>query len=255
MALHGTRGHTAVRDRQQALSELDAEQLRQVSQRLLAELRHQRALNETLAYECALLKRLKFAAKSERHSAEQRNLLEEELARDLAAVEHEIEQLRPTQPVTDKQQPKRTPLPANLPRHEIRHEPTSTTCQCGCQLKRIGEDVAEKLDYVPGVFTVERHIRGKWACASARLTQAPVAARHRQRHPDSGLLAQVLVVSTPITSPCTARRTSLVAPIWRSRSTWRNGWYLRRAFAAAGRCLKTEILRHRVLHGDERRWP
>ena len=113
---------------EQALSELDAEQLRQVSQRLLAELRHQRALNEKLAYECALLKRLKFAAKSERHSAEQRNLLEEELDSDLAAVEHEIEQLRPTQPVTDKQQPKRTPLPANLPRHEIRHEPTSTTC-------------------------------------------------------------------------------------------------------------------------------
>jgi transposase len=105
---------------EQALSELDAEQLRQVSQRLLAELRHQRALNEKLAYECALLKRLKFAAKSERHSAEQRNLLEEELDSDLAAVEHEIEQLRPTQPVTDKQQPKRTPLPANLPRHEIR---------------------------------------------------------------------------------------------------------------------------------------
>ncbi|WP_206610764.1 hypothetical protein [Hydrogenophaga sp. NH-16] len=57
---------------EQALGELDAEQLREVSQRLLAELRHQRALNEKLAYECALLKRLKFAAKSERHSAEQR---------------------------------------------------------------------------------------------------------------------------------------------------------------------------------------
>ena len=54
---------------EQALSELGAEQLREVSQHLLAELRHQRALNEKLAYECALLKRLKFAAKSERHSA------------------------------------------------------------------------------------------------------------------------------------------------------------------------------------------
>ena len=26
---------------------------------------------------------------------------------------------------------------------------------CGCQLQRIGEDVSEKLDYTPGVFTVE----------------------------------------------------------------------------------------------------
>lgn len=126
---------------EQALNELDAEQLREVTQRLLTELRHQRALNEKLAYECALLRRLKFAAKSERHSAEQRNLLEEELDSDLAAVGHEIGQLRPTQPVTDKQQPKRTPLPSHLPRREIRHEPTSTKCPCGCQLKRIGECV------------------------------------------------------------------------------------------------------------------
>ena len=80
----------------------------------------------------------------------------------------EIEQATP--PVAgrqDKQVPKRAPLPANLPQREIRHEPESTTCQtpgCGCQMKRIGEDVTEKLDYVPGVFTVERDIRGKWAC-------------------------------------------------------------------------------------------
>jgi transposase len=38
-------------------------------------------------------------------------------------------------------------------------------CECGCLLKRIGEDVSEKLDYTPGAFVVERHIRGKWACA------------------------------------------------------------------------------------------
>jgi transposase len=180
---------------EQALGELDAEQLREVTQRLLTELRHQRALNEKLAYECALLKRLKFAAQSERHSADQRNLLEEEFDSDLAAVEHEIEQLRPVKPASEKQQPKRTPLPANLPRREIRHEPTSATCQCGCQLKRIGEDVAEKLDYVPGVFIVERHVRGKWACAKCQtLTQAPVAAHVIDKGiPTAGLLAQVLV--------------------------------------------------------------
>jgi hypothetical protein len=35
-------------------------------------------------------------------------------------------------------------------RTEIHHEPESTTCTCGCQMKRIGEDVAEKLDYTTG---------------------------------------------------------------------------------------------------------
>jgi transposase len=43
-------------------------------------------------------------------------------------------------------------------------------------MKRIGEDIAEKLDFGPACPTVERHIRGKWACAKCeRLVQAPVA--------------------------------------------------------------------------------
>ena len=62
-------------------------------------------------------------------------------------------------------------------------------------MKRIGEDVAEKLDYQPGVFTVERHVRGKWVCACCeKLVQAPVAAHIIDKGiPTTGLLAQVLV--------------------------------------------------------------
>src|SRR3990167_1928534 len=181
---------------EQALTNLSAEQPREMASRLLHELRHQRALNEKLTYENALLKRMKFAASSERHSAEQRSLLEDEIDADLAAVAQEIEQLSPQSTAAqDKKQPKRQPLPANLPRREIHHEPASTTCQCGCQMKRIGEDVAEKLDYVPGVFTVERHIRGKWACAKCEtLTQVPVDPHIIDKGiPTTGLLAQVLV--------------------------------------------------------------
>ncbi|HCL2666805.1 TPA: hypothetical protein N1914_005764 [Pseudomonas aeruginosa 0C2E] len=57
--------------------------------------------------------------------------------------------------------PKRTALPADLPRVDCHHEPENTRCACGCALKSI----SEKLDYTPGVFTVECHIRGKWTCA------------------------------------------------------------------------------------------
>jgi transposase len=240
---------------EQTLSELDAEQLRQVSQRLLLALRHQRALNEKLTYECALLKRLKFAAKSERHSLDQRSLLEEELDSDLAAVEREIEPLRPTPAASEKQQPKRAPLPANLPRREIRHEPASTTCQCGCQLKRIGEDVAEKLDYVPGVFTVERHVRGKWACAQCQsIAQAPVAAHVIDKGiPTAGLLAQVLVAKYADHQPL-YRQENIFARAGLSipRSTlaqWVGTCGVR--LQALVDALKTEVLGHRVLHGDE----
>lgn len=55
--------------------------------------------------------------------------------------------------------------------------------------------MAEKLDYQPGVFSVERHLRGKWACAQCEtLVQAPVAAHVIDKGiPTTGLLAQVLV--------------------------------------------------------------
>lgn len=86
-------------------------------------------------------------------------------------------------------------LPAELPCIDIHHEPAFTTCRCGSGLKRIGEDVSEKLDYLPGVFTVERHIRGKWVCEHCEtLTQAPVPAQVIDNGiPTAGLLAQVLV--------------------------------------------------------------
>jgi transposase len=62
-------------------------------------------------------------------------------------------------------------------------------------LKRIGEDVAEKLDYTPGVFSVERHIRGKWVCVKCEtLIQAPVPAHVIDKGiPTAGLVAQVVV--------------------------------------------------------------
>jgi len=82
---------------------------------------------------------------------------------DIAAVEEELthlaEPISTTKPT--KKQPKRTPLPENLPRTVVEHEPGNSHCSCGCQLKRIGEDVREKLDYIPSVFTVEHHVRGK----------------------------------------------------------------------------------------------
>jgi transposase len=179
------------------LDALDETQLRQTVQRLQVELHHKSALVDKLTHENAVLKRLKFAAKSEAFTAEQKSLLEETLDMDLAAVAAEIEaaQQPATQPSDEKKQPKREKLPAHLPRREIRHEPADTTCGCGQAMKRIGEDVAEKLDYQPGVFTVERHVRGKWVCACCeKLVQAPVPAHVIDKGiPTTGLLAQVLV--------------------------------------------------------------
>src|SRR5690606_36533151 len=118
-----------------------------------------------LTHEIAGLRRYQFGKKGERLSGEQGSLLDETVAADIAAIELELEQLRAAPSISQpKQQPKRAPLPPELPRIEHGHEPDSTICTCGCQLQRIGQDVAANLDYVPGIFSVGPHIRRKWAC-------------------------------------------------------------------------------------------
>src|SRR6185437_7342448 len=110
---------------------------------------------------------------SEVLDAVQRSLLDESIDADLQAISLELEALQDKPPSAPKAQPRRVALPACFPRREIRHEPEQTQCACGCSLERIGEDVSEKLDYTPGVFEVERHIRGKWVCRRCeRLIQA-----------------------------------------------------------------------------------
>lgn len=122
-------------------------------------------------------------------------------------------------------------------------------------MQRIGEDVAEKLDYVPGVFTVERHIRGKWACVQCEtITQTPVQAHVIDKGiPTTGLLAQVLVA-----------KYADHLPLYRQEGIYaRAGLAIPRSTLAqwVGTCgvrlqplvdaLKAEILSHRVLHADE----
>lgn len=115
---------------------------------------------------------------------------------DIAAIETELDDLvMPDAPPATKKAPKRSPLPPELSRFEIRHVPESENCACDCQLRRIGEDISEKLDYTPGMFHVERHIRGKWICDQCEtLTQAPVPAQIIDKGiATAGLLAQVLI--------------------------------------------------------------
>ena len=245
------------------LNHLDAQQLREMVHSLIANVTRQSAeivfkqtMIDQLTHEMAVLKRLKFAARSESFNTEQGSLLEETIDADLEALAREIEQQRPTAPATsEKQAPKRQPLPANLPRREIRHEPKSTTCSCGCALERIGEDVAEKLDYVPGVFTVERHVRGKWVCARCEtLVQAPVAPHVIDKGiPTAGLLAQVLVA-----------KYADHLPLYRQEGIFgRAGLTIPRSTLAqwVGACgvqlqplvdaLKAEMLTRPILHADE----
>jgi len=242
------------------LDELADDKVREFAAQLLVELRHKQATIEKLTHEMAVLKRLKYASsKSEGFSGEQKSLLAEAIDEDLEALGRELEREQPATgaaaPEPNKQQPKRQVLPAHLPRREICHEPPTTVCGCGCALKRIGEDIAEKLDYTPGVFTVERHIRGKWVCAHCqRLVQAPLPAHIIDKGlPTSGLLAQVLVAKYADHQPLYRQEGIFArAGLALSRSTlaqWVGacGVQLQPLVAA----LQAELLSRPVLHADE----
>lgn len=227
---------------------------RALVQRLLSELKHKQALLDKLTYEMALLKRLKFAAKSEALSADQSTLFADALEEDLQAVHEEAEQMQCAPERAPRQQAKRQRLPAQLPRQQFEHEPEATEC-CGQAMRRMGEDVAEKLDYQPGVFTVHRHVRGKWVCACCQtLKQAPVAPHIIDKGiATAGLLAHVLVAKYADHLPLYRQETIYAragAPIPRSTlAQWVGscGVQLQPLVDA----LRQEVLEHSVIHADE----
>jgi len=245
------------------LAAMDAQQLREFAAGLIEriarkdhELRHKDLKIEQLTHEMAVLKRWKFAARSEQWHGAQGSLLEETIEADLEAIAVELAALRPGEHApAAKDQPKRRPLPAHLPRVEVHHEPEHTTCTCGAALERIGEEVSEKLDYTPGVFHVERHVRGKWACTNCQvLTQAPVPPQVIDKGlPTAGLLAQVLVA-----------KYADHQPLYRQEAIFeRAGFAIPRSTLAqwVGACgvqlqplvdaLRSALLERSVLHVDE----
>ena len=248
-----------VTSRDQAISERD-QQIAGLDQTLSSkdrEILYRQAKIDQLTHEMAVLKRWKFGRSREQLDAAQASLLDETIDADIAAIEQELQDLAPpSSPAKEpRQQPKRAALPPELPRVDLHHEPDSTTCTCGCQLKRIGEDISEKLDYTPGVLTVQRHVRGKWACSECQtLTQAPVPAQIIDKGlPTSGLLAQVLVA-----------KYSDHLPLYRQETIFgRSGCSIARSTLAqwVGVCgvqlqplvdaLKAAMLQSVVLHADE----
>jgi transposase len=96
----------------------------------------------------------------------------------------------------------RKPLPADLPRIDIIHDLSDDQklCGCGAELTCFGQEVSEKLDYIPARLRVERHIRYKYACKSCEglYDQGPtvkIAPLPEQlipkSHATAGLLAHI----------------------------------------------------------------
>ncbi|MFQ5939807.1 MAG: IS66 family transposase [Alphaproteobacteria bacterium] len=158
-----------------------------------AEIRTRDLMIEKLKHQLAGLRRHRFGARSEALDQLELLLEGEEIAQaaEMAADEVNVETAPPP-----KAQPKRKPLPDHLPRDEQVITPLGEACgRCGGKLKRLGEDVTEELEYVPGRFRVNRIVRPKLSCSCCEtIHQAPLPSRPIERgRPGPGLLAHVLV--------------------------------------------------------------
>jgi hypothetical protein len=129
----------------------DLGELRAFTALLLAEVKSQAVLIEKLRHLLAGHRAYRFGASSE--AAEQLQLALEMSEIAIAAITAKLS--LPDDAPADK--PKRKPVPDHIPRIEIELTPGNTDCaNCGGKLRRLGEDVTEELEYVPGRFIVNR---------------------------------------------------------------------------------------------------
>ena len=175
--------------KQQYQQQMDAQ--RQQYEAKLA--RINQALVEEIAKQQRLIHRL-FGQKSEGLTPKQTHLNQETALEDLALLEQahdnflanlsdderaklpaskpintqndstDIQSKKPTQP----RRQKRLVIPDNLDITTIIHEPPSTTCECGCQMTQMGQDVQDKLGFKPKQFYRERHVYPKYTCRNAQ---------------------------------------------------------------------------------------
>ena len=208
-----------------ALAEIDLGTLtpeqREAAVRVIAALERLRAENETLAEEKASLAgeneaqaerirrlehlnlelfRLLYGKRSEKLTADERQLAFEDLEGASAEAEAAGEPAKPS-PAPSPKRPAAARnighLPEHLKRIEQVIEPESTLCPCGCgEMVKIGEDRTERLDIVPAQLRVIVTVRPKYACRVCEqgVVQAPAPARLIEGAlPTEGAIAHVLV--------------------------------------------------------------
>ena len=250
---------TALPDDIQALKALIGELTGKLEAReaqLAAERQARSSLEQRIAQlqlQIAVLRRARFGRRSER------------IERELAQLELALEELQSARgealasagsKPSGKSRPVRRPLPEHLPRETRTHAPEENACpDCGGTLKRLGEDVAEVLEYVPASFKVIRIVRPKCACSRCdTIVQAPAPSRPIERGlAGPGLLAHVLVSKYADHLPL-HRQSAIYARegIDLPRSTlaeWVGGCHhLLRPLVAA---LRAYVLDTAKLHGDD----
>lgn len=152
----------------------------------------------------------------------------------------------------------RRPIGDHLPRRDVLHDipEEQRTCSCGRAKTKIGEDVTEQLDYIPGKIEVLRHIYPKYACSCCKdgVTTAPTASGPIAGGLAApGLLAFVMVSKFVEHMPLYRQQDELArADVLISRSTlcgWRE--QCAQLLKPLVELMHREVLKSEVIQGDE----
>ena len=158
-----------------------------------------RAEIEKLRFQLARFRRAEFGQSSEKveRTVAQLELaietLEEDDAQRIAAMPAVAEVIAAAAEQNAK--PGRRALAEHLEREQIVHPGACACPRCGGVLRKIGADVTETLDYVPGRFKVIQHVREAFSCrACETVVQAPAPYHPISRgRAGAGLLAHIVV--------------------------------------------------------------
>jgi len=159
---------------------------------------------EQLKLQIARLRRMQFGRSSEKieRTIEQLELRLEELETaapvacdDASLANGEQPPAVEPSPPPERKTSRRRALPSYLPAREVVHEPSCTCPACGGEMRKVGEDVSEILDYIPGHFEIIRHIRPAFSCRRCEtMVQREMPSLPIERgQAGAGLLAHILV--------------------------------------------------------------
>lgn len=214
---------------------------------------------EKLRFQLARLRRAQFGQSSEKidRTVEQLELaietLEEDDAQRMAATPAVAKVIAAASEQTAK--PARRPLPDHLPREEIIHPAACSCPNCGGTLRRIGADVTETLDYVPGRFKVIRHVREAFSCRTCETMVQTPAPNHpiARGRASSGLLAHIVVSKFDDHLPLYRQAEIYARDGVTLETSTLSGWVGATAAAVAPlvEALRRDVIGSGVLHGDD----
>lgn len=232
------------------------EALQALVRELKAELQCKTLKIDQLKAQLAKLRRMQFGRSSEKLDSAIAQL--ELMIDDLQESEGESRTKQSPEAaalVEEKHKPVRRSLPDHLPRETTVHAAACACPKCGGELRRLGEDVTEVLEYVPASFKVIRHVRRKFSCRKCEsITQAAMPSLPIERgRPGPGLIAHVLVAKYADHLPL-YRQSEIYARegVELERSTLAD-WVGRSAalLSPLVETLRKDVMACEVLHGDD----